>query len=1015
MRRLYQNHVLANLIYLLVLAFGILAYAGLPREKTPDVSQNQVEIPVFLPGASPEDVERRVIVPIERVLRSRIRDIRRVSSEAQTGQAHVSVRFNDIDRPTYDKRVAELRRELQALTQTELPKEAEMPPLYEGMSFDWYKIILYGPGEDENFRRQARQVRRDLERLPGVGRVDMYGVEAPELHVVFRPERLLGLGLSPQALADTVGAYFHDIAAGTVKVGGRDWLVRLLGTEDAAAGLAALPVTAARGVVKLGDLADISRSSKAVKVGERFLGQPAVVLVLFKQPGTNTLQLLDSVKSYVDTRNRASDTSGVRLFLLNDTSETVRQAIAVMQEHALSGIALVFAVSWAMLGGRLALLTTTAVPFSLAGVFITLQATGQTLNLSVLLGVVIVLGMLVDDAVVVIEAIGQRLRHGLAPLAATVDALREVWLPVATSSFTTMAAFLPLMLIHGYLGEMMGIVPFVACLALAVSLVQALWILPAHGISALAGGAAQWRERWAHRLNLKYGRGLVWVMRRPKRSLSVLLAVLAIAGGAVGLGWVDFNFLPEEPQHGFGVTIEMPNGTRSEQTLATLLEIEKRVTAVLRPGELRASLAQSGFIEKAGKALYGHQYGDVWFDLAPAASRDAAELMPLAKLALRGLAGPVELRLSSEEHGPVGKPISLKVSGNDEAELAGALQALRGILEGLPGIGDIALENLDGLPELKLRLNGEAIQRAGVAPETVARTLRLLADGEVVASVVEQDETVGVRVRARDDGVIDIAALLRHTVVSADGGSVPLRELLLPQQRVGPALIKRYDFRRVQTLEADLDKAKTDTLLANRLIQARWQQIRDRYPNVSVDFTGEVEAVEEGLGQLRRQFLLGVGLIFVIVGAQFQSYRVPLLVLAKIPMAFAGVALGLLVSREPLSLYTLYGGVALAGITVNSAILLFSAVADRTDFGMSVPHATVYAARRRLMPILITSTTTLVGLLPLALGNDEASSMWRPVATAIVWGLGFSTLLTLFVVPLLYWVAMDTAKPRSRL
>jgi multidrug efflux pump subunit AcrB len=316
------------------------------------------------------------------------------------------------------------------------------------------------------------------------------------------------------------------------------------------------------------------------------------------------------------------------------------------------------------------------------------------------------------------------------------------------------------------------------------------------------------------------------------------------------------------------------------------------------------------------------------------------------------------------------------------------------------------------LPELQLHLDSAAIQRAGLNPDAVLRTVQLLADGESVARFIDQSEPVGVRVRAHNGNATDIAVFLRHTVTRADGSVVPLSQVLVAEQRIGPASIVHRDFQRIVALQADIDKSQTDTLTINQQIKARWEAVSGRYPGVQVNFGGEIEAVNKGLSQLGQQFVLGIGLIFLIVGAQFKSYGLPCLVLLKVPMAFAGVVLGLLLSREPISLYTLYGAVALAGIAVNSAILLFSAAHDRLLGGMGVVHAAVYAARRRMLPILITSLTTLVGLLPLALADDRSATLWRPVATAIVWGVGFSTLLTLFIVPLLYRLAMGGARPK---
>ncbi len=1017
LKQLYANHVLANLAYFLVLILGLLAYQQLPRESAPDDNFKIVQILIALPGASTEDVEHFLLNPVERMLRSKIKNIKHVNSDAQSGLAIINVFFQDMQQALYDRRVLELRRELQNLMQNQLPKEAQAPDIYESNSLspDSYKILVYGPGEDENFRNQARQVQRDIQQISGVSRADTIGLVDPELHIVFHPERLAGLGISPGALADTVKAYFRDIAAGAVKVNDREWLVRLTGTDNAAENLAALPIISVKGSVKLGELADITRTSKAVKLGAHFRGQPAVVIMPMKQPGANTLVLIDQIKAYIESRNQLSAATGVQLFLLIDTSTPIRQALSVMEQHAWSGMVLVLLVTWLLLGTRLALLSTLAAPFSLAGVFIILQATGHSLNLSVLLGIVIVLGMLVDDAVVVIEAIDQHLRQGFQSLQATVTALKEVWLPVTTSSLTTIAGFLPLMLVTGYLGSVMGVVPQVVCLALLISLIQALWILPAHAVVMVkTENGALWRETMRKVLQRGYAKALIKVLRRPKRSLLVIVVVFALPSSALMLDWLNFSFFPQEPSYGFFVSLEMPSGTPSYRTLATLDEIERRIVPLFKPGELRASMVESGIIGKEGHFLFGHQYGDIWFSLIPGASRDSATLIPLVTPLLAGVSGPVDVWVQGESHNSVGKPINLQITGREGAELDNAIAELRKILSEIAGVNNIRINIIPGLSELKLRMDSEAIQRAGLSPETVTRTVQLLADGESVASYVDQGEPVNVRVRAYQNNDPDITALLRHTVARPDGSAVPLSQLVIAEQRIGPAIIDHIDFQRVLTLQAELDKERMDTLEANRLIKERWEQVRHLYPDIKVNFSGEIEEIQAGLSQLWQKFVLGLGLIFLIVGAQFRSYLLPLVVLLKIPMAFCGVILGLLISHQSVSLYTLYGGVALAGIAVNSAILMFSAAHDRLNSGMSVVHATVSAARRRLLPILITSLTTLVGLLPLALAGDESSTMWRPVATAIVWGVGFSTLLTLFMMPLLYRLAMGwTARTQA--
>jgi multidrug efflux pump subunit AcrB len=275
-----------------------------------------------------------------------------------------------------------------------------------------------------------------------------------------------------------------------------------------------------------------------------------------------------------------------------------------------------------------------------------------------------------------------------------------------------------------------------------------------------------------------------------------------------------------------------------------------------------------------------------------------------------------------------------------------------------------------------------------------------------VAAMQDRGEELKVRVRARPQTLERADALLGHSLPLPDGGRIALAELVHQETRTGPALIRHYNFRRTITLEADLDKAQSDTLSANRRLLEGWEQIRQRHPGIDLDLSGELDDIQESLDAILVLFLLGLGLMYLILGTQFRSYFQPFLILITVPMAFTGVVAGLLITNNPLSLYTMYGMVALAGIAVNNAIVLISAANDRLRSGMSLLHAIVYAARRRVVPILITSLTTIAGLLSLALGLGGHSLMWSPLAIAIVWGLSVSTLLTLFVVPMLYRIFM---------
>jgi multidrug efflux pump subunit AcrB len=358
------------------------------------------------------------------------------------------------------------------------------------------------------------------------------------------------------------------------------------------------------------------------------------------------------------------------------------------------------------------------------------------------------------------------------------------------------------------------------------------------------------------------------------------------------------------------------------------------------------------------------------------------------------------------------KPVRVRVRNDDYAELRAATDALLDIVRAVPGTKDITDDDVPGRPQLVLTLDRDAIRATGLDPGLVARLVRLHVDGEIVTQMRSEGEKLEVRVRARVRDFADVGRLLADPIALPGGGSTTLAALVRADTQRGKGVIKHYNLRRSITVEADLDRKRIDTVAANTAIRNGWDKIRARYPATTLDFSGELDDIYESLDAMKTLFLLGVGLIYIILAAQFRSYWQPAMILVTVPLAFAGVVFGLLVSGNPLSLYTLYGVVALTGIAVNSAIVLIDAANVRRRQGMRVLHAIVFAARRRMVPIVITSTTTIAGLFSLAFGLGGHSLVWGPVAASIVWGIGFSTVLSLFAMPMLYWALMPERRHR---
>ena len=539
-------------------------------------------------------------------------------------------------------------------------------------------------------------------------------------------------------------------------------------------------------------------------------------------------------------------------------------------------------------------------------------------------------------------------------------------------------------------------------------------MLPAHIIGAKVdfskpSRVQNFRVMLLRLIRVKYTRLLIRVLRYPKTTLLIISFTFLLALGVVTGGYLRIEFFASDPLRLFYVNVEMPTGTALRNTIQTVVEIEKKVRRSVRDGEARSILSYAGQMFTETAPFQGNQYGQIIVALNPKtdALRSVDEMIEAMRVEVMHTAGPVRINFLRLAGGPpTSRPISIKVRGEQIDDIRGAADELKRIMAANGAITDITDDDSPGQMEMVLRLDYDAAHRAGINPLVIAGTIRLLVDGEVVASMQDRGEELEVRVRAKPRPTDDITSLLDYTLPTASGGRIPLGELVQEQRQAGLVNIRHYNFRRAITVEADIDKEKIDTVSANTFVTDGWEKIAQRYPNINLDFTGELDDVQESLDAILALFLLGVGLMYAILGTQFRSYFQPLMILATVPMAFTGVVIGLLITNNPLSLYTMYGVVALAGISVNAAIVMISAANARLRSGMTVLNATVFAARRRVIPILITSLTTIAGLFSLATGLGGHSSLWGPVAIAIVWGLMVSSVLTLFVIPLLYRLVM---------
>ncbi|MEM9057643.1 MAG: efflux RND transporter permease subunit, partial [Pseudomonadota bacterium] len=527
------------------------------------------------------------------------------------------------------------------------------------------------------------------------------------------------------------------------------------------------------------------------------------------------------------------------------------------------------------------------------------------------------------------------------------------------------------------------------------------------------------RARITHAIRVKYTRALIGIMRKPARAIAVGVAGFVLAVVALQAGLVKVDFFTMDPFRLFYINVDMPPESPLEETLAETERIENLAREWLEDDEVRAITSLAGIKFTDIEPLYGDQYGQIQVSLhgATADSRPVPEIVDSMRDTLIAAGGRARISFLEIEGGPpVSSPVNVKVRADDFAELRRAADAVKEIVaEHVPGSYDITDDDVSGKPELSVTFDHAAIRRAGLSPGAVARLVRLHTDGEVVAFTRDAGEKVELRVLSGADDPSQITDLLNDPVALPDGGTTTLAALVHGETRVGRGLIRHYNFRRTITVQAELEPEVNNALTAGGQILDAWEDAKVRFPGASLDLTGELDDIQESLNAMGGLFLLGLGLMYLILATQFRSYFQPFLILVTVPLAFTGVVLGLVTTRNPLSLYSLYGIIALTGIAVNSAIVLIDAANARLAAGMSTLHATLYAARRRVVPILMTTSTTIAGLASLALGLGGKSLLWGPVASSIVAGLLVATPMTLFIVPILYRLFMrGKAQTRQR-
>ncbi len=1012
-----RNPVVANLLMVAILFLGTLSFIRLPRELMSEMSLNWAFIITVYPGVSPEEMEKLVTIPIEDEIQD-VKGIDSISSQSAEGSSFISVKFKDMSDEEYRARFEDLRAEVDKVR--DLPEDAEDPVVDSFTTSDMMPVIsvhLHGQIPEKRLLALAKELRRQLLNIPRISKVEMQGARDRQIWVEADPIRLEGYHLSTEQLHMAIAAHGINIPGGRIALGRDEFLVRTVGEFETAEDVRRVIIHSlpAGQTVRVQDVAAVREAFKEERTLSRLNNEPVLSLSITKQENGNSIQITDEVRRICDEfKQRYQNQIDVSYTM--DSSEQIEDVMSKLSRNAWAGFVVVLIVLLIVLGIRNAVLTAMGIPISFLACFLFMIQTGQSFNGNTLFGLVLVLGIIVDDAIIVVENCYRHRQMGKGWHDAAIDGTREVMGPIFAATATTIAAFLPLALLPGIMGKFLREIPIIVSLALVASMIEAFFILPSHYADWPGKRTLQVKERtWLTALQSAYETGLRRVIRWRYLFALVPVALLIVVVTVI-VPLVGVSMFSGEEIATFQVRVRMPIGTSLDATSDILKKFET-AAGKLPDNEVRSVHSTAGLIITDTDWEFKTHYGQVWVDLVPSYDRQrtADAIMEDLRERVLKISGPTSIELAKLNTGPpVGKPVEVKVKGRYYDELESVSDKIKDQLKAIAGVTDIGDDFEQGKREIRIEVDPERAALYGLSVAQVGMAIRTAVTGFTADTMFDGDEELDIVVRVDKAALKRPEDFLRLPISTPQGTNVTLGNIV--GYTIQPSLgeLRRYKQERAITVWANIDEEKTTSVAVNQELEQSFAGILKQHPGVSTDFSGEFREFQDSLLGLVQLFLFGLLMIYVILATQFRSYIQPVAILLTIPLAGIGASFGIFISGQPFSLVALFGGVALAGIAVNDAIVLISFVNNLKREGMPGKEAVVVAGKLRLRPIMLTSLTTIAGLIPMAVGLGGMSLTWGPLANTIVWGLALGTFGTIFLIPAAYVIIVEDIAGGSR-
>ncbi|MBU0554043.1 efflux RND transporter permease subunit [Myxococcota bacterium] len=999
----------------LILITGTDAYLTLPLEAAPDVQIPIILVSTVYPGVAPEDIETLLTTPLERELKD-LKDVKEMTSSNSESVSMIQIEFNsgvDMDQ-AYQK-----TRDKVDKARPDLPKDAEDPTLMEIniSEFPIMVVNVYGSGNILDIKANAERLQDEIEMVPGVLDVKLTGGEEREIHIHLDPQKMENHEVSLGLVISRIQQEHINIPGGNLTLGGSKYLVRLSGEYKNVKEMEQIVLKTPEGrSVKIKDIGYVEDGFKERKSISRVNGQECVTLRVQKRSGENIVRIAEDVKGLLEAFKKTLP-EGMSVFIQQDESKHIRSIVTDLENSVISGLILVLGVLLFWMGARNAFFVAIAIPLSLMMTFATLSMMGITLNMVVLFSLIIALGMLVDNSIVVVESIFRHASEGKSRMEAAYEGTKEVAWPIIASTATTVAAFGPMLFWPDIMGEFMSYLPKTVIISLLASLFVALVINPVIAATFLKPGAALFDDSGeAKGLILgSYNRALRLSLKWPATifGLSMLLFALVLFLFIELNAGVEFfaETTPERAQ----VSVKTALGTELGRTD----EMTGWVEALAgQDDNIETMVANVGF---GGGSMTGSSASthlavvDVEFkDRHERGARTPQMSIKDLRAAVAELPGG-EFRIQTQKMGPpTGAPVDVRISGKDYTILREYAQRIADLLGTIEGVVDVKNDYEAGLPEVRVLVDREAAKLRGVSTAAIGDAIRGAINGVEAAKLREGDKEYEIVVRFAPEFRRNLDDLRNLRVTGKDDIQIPLRDVTRVVTAGGVGTINHTDRKRTISITADVagQRSSSEVLVE---VQALVDQKIKPPSGYQLRYGGESEEQDKAASFLGRAFLIGVFIMALILITQFNSLLTPMIILGSIIMSLMGVFLGLLVLRDKFGIMmTGMGVISLAGVVVNNAIVLIDYINQLRARGEALVEAIAIAGLVRFRPVMMTAVTTVLGMLPMALGvnidfrnlafdsGGGSTEWWGPMARAIVFGLAIATVMTLIMVPVMY-------------